>query len=218
MSLQPRLSLRTSLILVAIAALDLAAIRAVFGLSMPYGSGVQAIIQTWPMGLLVNLATLMLIVGRGRSRAFWAGFLVGGLLMMTTSAWAALTPAGYFRPVPGSPNVILEGSMMWHLWADYFALVRRGLEIVGLDLIRFSPRSLDDPGVGYIAIVGLMAFAPELVVALVAGGIAVVIHRAVRGSLAPESGRPSSRSGESLGSSDSRNPSSTLSSSAGDVR
>jgi hypothetical protein len=100
------------LIVVAVAAFDFAAIRTIFDMAMTFGLGLQALITTVPIGLVLNFGLLRMIATPGRSRAFWAGFLICGAIAMTTSVWAALTPAGSVRATAGAPNKILHGSGM----------------------------------------------------------------------------------------------------------
>ncbi|APW61591.1 hypothetical protein [Paludisphaera borealis] len=163
----PRLPVRTAMFVVAIAAVDFTAIRAIFGKAMTFGLGLQAMIQTVPIALSLNFALLRLFHTRGRTRAFWVGFLVCGTIMMASAAWAALTPAGSARSSTGGPNVILHGSTAWWIWNAYFGFAGDGLRALGVNVWSFAPRSLDEPGIGYITIMSLMAFAPQLVIALV---------------------------------------------------
>ena len=61
---------------------------------------------------------------------------------------------------------------MWGLWNSYFVFMVNCLEALHFDIRSFAPRSLDKPGIGYITIVGLMAFIPQLAIALVGGLVA----------------------------------------------
>jgi hypothetical protein len=168
----PRLLVRTVMIVVAVVAIDFTAIRAIFSKSMAFGIGLQALITTMPIGLALNIGLLRICRTRGRTRAFWVGFLVCGTIAMTSSAWAALTPAGSVLSTTGAPNKILDGSRMWFLWNSYFVFTVNCLEALRFDIRSFTPRSLDEPGIGYITIVGVMAFIPQLAIALVGGLVA----------------------------------------------
>ena len=177
----PRLLVRTMMILVAVAAIDFTALRAIFGTAKNFGVGLQPLITTVPIGLALNIGLLRIFRTRGRARAFWVGFLVCGLLAMMSAAWAALTPECSVLSTTGGPNTIRHGSRMWFLWQSYFVFTVNCLEALGFDIRSFSPLSLDDPGIGYITIVGLIAFMPQLAIALVGGLIArlVIVERAV---------------------------------------
>ena len=142
---------------------------------MTFGIGLQALITVIPIVLVLNFGLLRMIATPGRGRAFWTGFLICGTIAMTTSVWAALTPAGSAQTPAGAPNKILHGSRMWHLWNSYFRFATNRLESLGIDIRSFAPRSLDDPGVGYITVAGVMAFLPQLTVALVGGLVARAI-------------------------------------------
>ena len=95
-----------------------------------------------------------------------------GTIAMVSSAWAGLTPAGSVRSATGGPNEILHGSRMWGLWNSYFVFAVNCLEGLHFDIRSFAPLSLDEPGIGYITIVGLIAFIPQLAIALVGGLVA----------------------------------------------
>jgi hypothetical protein len=172
----PRLLIRTVMILVAVVAIEFTAIRAILGKALAFGIGLQALINTVPMGLALNFGLLRMFRTRGRARAFWVGFLVCGLIAMMSAAWAGLTPAGSVRSTTGGPNTIVHGSRMWFLWQSYFDFTVNCLEALGFDIRSFSPLSLDHPGIGYITIVGLIAFIPQLAIALVGGLIARSIN------------------------------------------
>jgi hypothetical protein len=183
----PRLLVRTVMILVAVVAIDLTALRAIFGLAMNFGTGLQALINTVPIGLALNISLLRIFRTRGRARAYWVGFLVCGLLAMMSAAWAALTPEGSVLSTTGGPNTILHGSRIWFLWQSYFVFMVNCLEALGFDIRSFSPLSLDDPGIGYTTIVGIIAFIPQLAIALVGGLFARSINRKERSRPDPSS-------------------------------
>jgi hypothetical protein len=168
----PRLLVRTLMTVVASAVIDFTAIRAIFTNALTFGIGLSALINTWLIGLALNIGLLRMFHTGGRTRAFWVGFLVCGTVATVSSAWAALTPAGSVRSATGGRNEILHGSRMWGLWNSYFVFTVNCLEDLHFDIRSIAPPSLDKPGVGYITIVGLMAFIPQLAIALVGGLVA----------------------------------------------
>jgi hypothetical protein len=168
----PLLHVRTMMIVVTFAAVDLAAIRVVFGKAMTFGIGLHALIYALPMVLVLNCGLFCGLGTRGRPRAFWMGFLACGTAAMLSSAWGALTPAGSVHPANGAPNSILEGSRVWALWQSYFEFAVNGLLSCGVDMQSLSPRSLEHPGIDYITVVGLLALLPQLAIALVGGLVA----------------------------------------------
>ncbi len=169
----PHPLVRTLMIVVAVVAIDFTAIRVIFTNATAFGLGVQALINTVPSGLALNIGLLRIFHTRGQARAFWVGFLVCGTIAMMSSAWAALTPAGSVRSPTGGRNTILHESSVWALWNSYFVFTVNCLEALHVDVRSFfSPPSLDEPGIGYIAIVGLLAFIPQLAIALVGGLVA----------------------------------------------
>lgn len=167
----PRLHVRTAMIVVAVVAMDFTAIRAVFSRAMTFGVGLSVLINTIPIGLALNFGLLRILRARGRAQMFWVGFVVCGTLTIMSSAWAALTPLGWVHPRDGTPNYFLVGSTIWWLWNSYFDFTVNCLKALGFDLRSFSPPSLDNPGIGFITIVGLMSFIPQLVIALVGGWV-----------------------------------------------
>jgi hypothetical protein len=184
----PRLLIGTVMIVVAIIAIDFTLIRAIFSKAAAFGLGIQALINTVPIGLALNIGVLCMLRTRGRARAFRVGFLVCGAIAMMSAAWAALTPAGSVRSATGGPNEIRYGSGIWFIWQSYFIAATNCLESLGFDIRSFSPPSLDKPGVGYITIVGLMAFVPQVVAALVGGLVARSMIR--RHTIAPGQSSP----------------------------
>ena len=168
----PRLLVRTLMIVVASVAIDFTAIRAIFTSALTFGIGLSALINTGLIGLALNIGLLRMFRKAGRARAFWAGFLVCGTTAMVSSAWAALTPVGSVRSAIGGPNEILHESRMWGLWNSYFVFTVNCLEALHFDIRSFTPPSLDTPGMGYITIMGLMAFIPQLAIALAGGLVA----------------------------------------------
>ena len=60
---------------------------------------------------------------------------------------------------------------MWGLWNSYFVFTVNCLEALHFDIRSFAPHSLDTPGIGYITIMGLIAFIPQLAVAVFVGGV-----------------------------------------------
>src|SRR3954469_6328264 len=104
----PHLLVRTLMIVVAVVAIDVTAIRVIFTNATAFGLGVQALINTVPIGLALNIGLLRIFRTRGQARAFWVGFLVCGTIAMMSSAWAALIPAGSVRSPTGGGNTILH--------------------------------------------------------------------------------------------------------------
>jgi len=130
----PRLHVRTVMLLVAVVAIDVTAIRAVFSKAMTFGVGLSALINTIPIALALNFGLLSILRSRGRAQVFWVGFLVCGSTTMMSSAWAALTPAGSVHPTTGAPNKILHGSTMWLLWNSHFDFTVNCLKALGFDI------------------------------------------------------------------------------------
>jgi hypothetical protein len=189
----PRLLIRTAIVIVALAAIDFAAMRMIFGKAMTFGLGLQALITTIPIGLAMNFGLIQILRTRGRPRLFWGGFLLFGTIAMATAAWAALTPAGSASSTTGGANRILHGSKMWFAWNSYFIFTEDCLEALGFSIRSFIPRSLDNPGIAYVTTVGLVAFVPQLAVALLGGLIGRSLTQG--GPVSPERSSPGRSTG-----------------------
>jgi hypothetical protein len=100
----PRLRVRTVMILVAVVAIEFAALRATLAAVMTFGIGLQALINTVPIGLALNIGLVRIFRTRGRARAFWVGLpqlaiaLVGGLIARLINS------KDRRRPDPSSPE------------------------------------------------------------------------------------------------------------------
>ena len=167
----PRLLVRTMMIVVTVAAVDLAAIRVVFSKAMTFGVGLHALIYALPMVLVLNCGLF-----RGLHAARPTPSVLDRIPHLRHGSDALLglgspDPSRFGPPANGAPNYVLEGSRVWALWQSYFECAVQGLISCGVDMQSMSPRSLDHPGGGYITIVGLLRCA-ELAIALVGGLVA----------------------------------------------
>jgi hypothetical protein len=153
-----RISIARLMGIVAIAAVNIAAVRAILAYDLELLVGIAL---TW-IALHIGLMRLIRSRGRRRDRAFWAGFLGCGLAAMLTYVWAmiqpttlAITPAGTVVETPGSP--------MFPIWHSYLSFVSEQL------LRRISSLGNEALPVGLLLIM-LFAFIPQWIIA-VAGGL-----------------------------------------------
>src|SRR5262245_51179543 len=100
----PRLSLARMMVLVGLLAAHLAAARMLFAYNAVLLIGLM--VGT----IALQVAVFRLFRSRGRTRAFWAGFLVSGLMVMASFVWATIFPevlgltvGGTLVRTPGSP-------------------------------------------------------------------------------------------------------------------
>jgi hypothetical protein len=84
----PRVTIRRLAIWVAVVGLNLGLGRAL------YAHGENLLYALAPMGLALQVAAYRLIHLRGQARAFWVGFLTGGLTAVASLVWAVLRPGG----------------------------------------------------------------------------------------------------------------------------
>ena len=82
----PRVSIVKLMLIVGIAALNLAAVRILF----LYNS--EMLIGVAPIGLALQFGIFRLMRSRGRGRAFWVGFVVCGLTAMMAFVWVVRSP------------------------------------------------------------------------------------------------------------------------------
>ncbi len=158
-----RISLRTLMVLVGLAAVDSAIVRATWGSKHHVLEGIALI------GLALNAGLLLLIRARGRARAFWAGFLLAGLLAAGSFAWAMSYPkvsATFLEQATGRQvTVHSTGAPLSDQWESYLNLVEEWIESLPLPWNPFQKGKyaefLTDASI---------AFAPQLTVAI-AGGL-----------------------------------------------
>ncbi len=139
----PRFTISSLALLIGVVAVNLAVFRAVF----PYGR--EATFEVVLAGVALQVAVFQTVRTRGRSRIFWVGFIVFGVLGVMTCVWPLYRPpTGYLSPLP-APNsfVFVEqtpASYAWTLWFLYAHSVFswfRPLEAsdVGCALVWFVP-------------------------------------------------------------------------------
>jgi hypothetical protein len=100
-----RISIAKVMALVAIIAVNIAAVRALHAYNEEWAEGVVL------TGLAVQYATLRAIRGRGSARAFWLGFIAAGAVMMMSF-------------IGGDPDGV---SMLFRLWTGYGKYANRWL-------------------------------------------------------------------------------------------
>ncbi len=169
----PRLSLAKLMIVVGLAALNLAAIRVLHDYNSEILLGVAL------AGLALQVALFQFLHSRGRRRAFWAGFLVCGLMAISTFIWAMLFPEVFGLSRTGVLH-ITPGSPLYSVWHGYEGFVFERI----IRRFLFDPRAnleFDrDSALGNLLIACLRAvvwFLPQLLIALVGGLLASLIRR-----------------------------------------
>jgi hypothetical protein len=174
---RPKVSIRTLMIIVGIASVNLAVGRTL------YTHELDVLVGVFLSGLTLQFGVYRLIRGRGRSRAFWAGFVAAGLLATLSYAWATGYPrvSAVFvdRNTRRLTTYLSPGASFSDVWEGYSSLAIDGLESLpfGADIAK---RSLGDPvAIGADA---LIPFAPQVVIA-VAGGLLALLAAAAHRSL-----------------------------------
>jgi hypothetical protein len=117
----PRLSIGNLMVIVVAAAINLA-IGRFLGAYIPIMLTAVAL-----TALVFQAASVALVRCRGRTRAFWAGFLAFGLMAMLTVIWAIVFAPKMgiaLDPATGETiDVKIPGSLKWYLWASYIKFV-----------------------------------------------------------------------------------------------
>jgi hypothetical protein len=127
-------------------------------------------------GLAIEVGLIRIVRMRGRSRAFWLGFVVCGLLAAGSFAWGMIVRNSVDARVNAAtgeltlfPKTIFEqvGSISYTIWRRYL-----GVAVMCLSRLPFARTFMgpnyDDPVV--FATAALMAGLPQLILA-VAGGL-----------------------------------------------
>jgi len=150
------------MLIVGLTAVDFAVLRAFWGSR----NGVLAGIAF--TGLVLNLGLLLLIRARRRARAFWVGFLLAASLGAGSFAWAMTYPkvsATFLDQATGKQvTVRSSGAPLSDEWETYLNLVERSIESLP---DRWNP--FLNGRFAEVAADASIAFAPQLVVALVGG-------------------------------------------------
>jgi hypothetical protein len=174
---RPKISVRTLMIFVGIAAVNLAVGRAL------YGRYLDVLVGVFLSALMLQYGVYRLVRGRGRARAFWAGFVAAGLLVTSSYAWATSYPrvSAVFmdRNSRALVTYLSPGAPLSGLWEGYSSIAIDALESLpfGADVTR---RSLSDPlAIGADAAI---AFLPQVAIG-VAGGLLCLVAATVVGRL-----------------------------------
>jgi hypothetical protein len=147
---RPRLSMAKLMAIVAIIALNIAAVRALIFSRMELAIGLM------PFGIVLQFGLLKAIRNRGRSRFFWTGFSILG-----TAAAASFIGAAIF-----------DKSWLGIGWSSYAFSANAFLRSYapGLGLSMFSPNKWI-----IIATLAIICFVPQLVAASIGGLSGVLI-------------------------------------------
>jgi hypothetical protein len=158
-----RTSLRTLMVIVGLTAVDLAVIRAFWGSRYHLITGIVL------NGLVLHAGLFLLIRGRRKARAFWAGFLLAGLLAAGSFVWAMTYPklsATFVDVATGKlVTITTSGGPLSDEWDGYLNFVERSIEGLPDHINPFLNGKLAE-----MLVDASIAFAPQLTAAL-AGGL-----------------------------------------------
>jgi hypothetical protein len=132
------------MIVVGVAAVDLALGRAIHAYHRGLLPGIAL------SGMILQLGLFRLIRGKGMVRAFWAGYVVGGALAIT--------------------SLLIPGSRFWTGWYTYFLIVGDCLRI----LPEVSRLVRTDPPV-FVVTFALIVLLPQLLLGLAGGLLALFV-------------------------------------------
>jgi hypothetical protein len=166
----PRFTIITLMCLVGMVAVSLAVGRALYASDPWLPAGVCL------AGLAIELGLFRIVRTRGKSRAFWAGFVICGLLAVGSFAWGVVVKSSISPSLNVStgeittlPITVLQrvGLSSWSVWRSYLLLAVLCLNRLPFGSALMSP-DFKDPIV--LATAALMAGLPQLLIAL-AGGL-----------------------------------------------
>jgi hypothetical protein len=139
-----------------------------------------------PGTVAVEVGLLMLVVSRGRARAFWAGFVMAGALAAASYLWSMMyghsmyitvtkgrLTCSWWAPGPlGSP-----WNGLANFWYAYGLLATKCLECL-LYLSRIRVRWWDSQ-LNVLVVSALILFLPQLLIAMLGGLLSLVLARMV---------------------------------------
>jgi hypothetical protein len=161
----PRISIRTLMVLVGLAAVDFAVVR--FDKSARHAVLGGIVLSV----VVLNAGVFCLTRAKGRRRAFWAGFILAGILAAGSYAWARSYPklsATFIDQATGRQVTIHSpGAPLSDQWENYLTLVDDWWNSVSDQL-----NPLRNGELAVICADALTAFMPQLLAAL-AGGLLV---------------------------------------------
>jgi len=179
-----RISLRTLMVLVGLTAVDSAAVRATWGSKHHVLEGIAL------TGLVLNAGLFLLIRARGRTRAFWAGFLLAGLLAAGSFAWAMSHPklsATFLEQATGRQVTVQSpGAPLSDEWESYLNLVEEWIESLPVPWNPFLKGKFAE----FLADASI-ASAPQLTFALAGGLLFWLIALVARAAVGAVRCRPS---------------------------
>jgi hypothetical protein len=100
------------MILVGVIALNLTVIRSAHGLLLPWES--PALLPF----ISLQFAALIALRHTGRTRAFWTGYLLGGLPLTASFLLGMFSPGAYGIDQDGN-HIAIPGSTSFELWHSY---------------------------------------------------------------------------------------------------
>jgi hypothetical protein len=159
--------------IIAVAAIDLAACRAIFTRSDHYGWNLLWLNALTPIGITLQVAFFRMAGARNGRRIFWTGFLTSGIMAMISVILLLSDPPSETTTISSSGTSVhsYPGGPMARLWGAYFELVYAGLERVGYPYIGHTtdwPSSFADAFIIFLPQL-LMAWAGGLLARLIVG-------------------------------------------------
>ena len=157
--------------IIALAAIDLAACRAILTRSDHYDWNLLWLNALAPIGIALQVAFFGMASTRNSSRIFWTGFLTFGMMAMISVILLLSDPPSERTTISSSGTSVQSypGGLMTRLWGAYFELVFVGLERVGYPYTEHTtdwPSSFTD---------AFIIFLPQLLIACAGGLLARLI-------------------------------------------
>jgi hypothetical protein len=148
----PRVTVTQLVVLVAVVAVNLVVGRDIFA------RDVEAFYFSALTAVVIQFGVYNVVRGRGQGRMFWAGFVVGGSLALTSVFWI-------LRYGNHAPETTTLGRILWNCWAGYLTLVHFALSRLPFALKPDMPPH----GIASAVMTSVVFFLPLLSVALAFG-------------------------------------------------
>lgn len=163
----PRLTLVGSMGLVVLLAANLAAARVLYAHNSEMLVGVA-------FGAIILQYALFRLIRNDRRRAFWAGFLAGGLVAIAGFAWAMTFPEvmGISLDPGGSMTVhTTPGSPLYAIWQGYASLVGDRIVMPAFAALDIHPNPETTSGGVLMATLRAVIWGLPQITAAAAGGL-----------------------------------------------
>jgi hypothetical protein len=168
----PRFGIGDLMVIAAVAAADVAAVRAVINRNEYFGPALHWIEATMPIAIVLQCSVFWLRIDRRRSRVLWIAFLIAGIAGLGSVVWHLSDPPTETTTfsTSGTSTQIYSGGPASRLWGPYLEAAYTALNQLGLtgtDSSHWTSDVTDE----------LVFLLPQLLLALAIGLLAQAIGK-----------------------------------------